>query len=237
MDIVDRTGQAAEARRAAARLAERGVAGVAVTWVDNSGITRVKCVPLARLEHAAAWGIGASPVFDTFLVDDSLVIGQYAGGPVGDLRLHLDLSRLTVLAGQPGWAWAPANRFDQDGHAHPQDARALARREVERLAAVGFSVRAAFEVEWCASTGPDDEFVPACQGPAYGMTRLVELSDYLRDVLNALATEGLPVEQIHPEYAAGQFEVSVAAEDPVGAADTAVLVRETVRAVSAAHGL
>jgi glutamine synthetase len=237
MDMVDRAERAAEARRAVASLSGRGVVAVALTWVDNSGITRVKGVPLARLEHAAQWGVGASPVFDTFLFDDSLVCGRFAGGPVGDLRLHPDLGRLTVLTGQPGWAWAPANRYDQDGNAHPQDSRALAGRQVERLAAQGLSVRAAFEVEWCVSAGAGDEFVPACCGPAYGMTRLVELSDYLRDLLDALAAEGVPVEQIHPEYADGQFEVSVAAEDPVGAADTAVLVRETIRAVSAGRGL
>jgi glutamine synthetase len=45
------------------------------------------------------------------------------------------------------------------------------------------------------------------------------------------------VDQVHPEYAAGQYELSVAAEDPVGAADTAVLVRETIRAVSLDHDL
>jgi glutamine synthetase len=43
--------------------------------------------------------------------------------------------------------------------------------------------------------------------------------------------------QLHPEYAPGQFEVSVEAADPVEAADLAVLVRETVRAVSVRHGL
>jgi glutamine synthetase len=69
------------------------------------------------------------------------------------------------------------------------------------------------------------------------MTRLVELSDYIRDVVAALGAQDVTVMQIHPEYAAGQFEVSVAAEDPVGAADTAVLVKETVRAASARHGL
>jgi glutamine synthetase len=69
------------------------------------------------------------------------------------------------------------------------------------------------------------------------MTRLTELSAYLREVVEALSAAGVAVEQIHPEYAAGQCEVSVAAEDPVGAADTAVLVRETIRAVSLRHGL
>jgi glutamine synthetase len=69
------------------------------------------------------------------------------------------------------------------------------------------------------------------------MTRVIELSDYVRDVVAALGEQGLPVEQVHPEYAAGQFEVTVAAADPVGAADATVLVRQTIRAVSLRHEL
>jgi len=156
---------------------------------------------------------------------------------VGDLRLHPDLDRLAVLTALPGWAWAPADRYAQDGTLHPLDARGLARRETDRLAADGFSIRASFEIEWAASEGDGDNFVPACTGPAYGMTRLTERSGYLRDVVEALSAAGVAVEQIHPEYAAGQYEVSVAAEDPVGAADTAVLARETIRAVSLNHDL
>ena len=32
--------------------------GVATTFVDNSGVARVKAVPLDRLPHLAAWGVG-----------------------------------------------------------------------------------------------------------------------------------------------------------------------------------
>ena len=78
--------------------------------------------------------------------------------------------------------------------------------------------------------------MPACAGPAYGMTRLIELSDYGRDLVTALEQQGIVVEQFHPEYAAGQLEVSVAAKDPVAAADDSVLVRQTIRAVSARFG-
>ncbi|MDN3355976.1 glutamine synthetase family protein [Actinomadura sp. DC4] len=237
MDQQERARRASAARRAAGDLATRGIADVAVTWVDTSGVTRVKAVPLARLEHAAAWGIGMSPVFDAFLIDDSIASGRFAGGPVGDLRLHPDLGRLAVLSACPGWAWAPADRYDQEGEPHPLDARSLAAREVARLAASGLSVKAAFEVEWAVSIGDGDDFVPACAGPAYGMIRLTERAGYLRDVVGALSAAGVAVEQIHPEYAAGQYEVSVAPEDPVGAADTFVLVRETIRAVSQNHGL
>ncbi len=183
-----------------------------------------------------------SPVFDGFLLDDSIVAGRFAGSAVGDLRLHPDLSRLVVLAGQPGWAWAPVDRFTQAGQPHVQCSRSLLRRQVAALAEAGFTVKAAFEVEWVVARPdglPDDPdaFVPALSGPAYGMTRLAEVSDYARDLLDALAEQGVAVDQFHPEYAGGQLEVSVGAEDPVGAADTALLVRNTITAVSAQHGL
>ena len=75
------------------------------------------------------------------------------------------------------------------------------------------------------------------RGPAYGLARLAELSDYGRDLLTTLAGQGVVVEQFHPEYAPGQLELSVGVEDPVGAADTSVLVRHTIRAVGERHGL
>lgn len=234
-------------RRAAAEerlpeLADAGVVGVALPWVDTSGITRMKSVPLAQLPSAAAWGAGMSAVFDGFLLDDSIVAGRFAGSAIGDLRLHPDLSRLTVLAGQPGWAWAPVDRYTHAGVPHAQCSRSLLRRVVSELAEEGLSVRGAFEIEWVVAR-PDglpedpDAFVPAISGPAYGMTRLIEVSDYGRDLLEALDAQGIAVNQFHPEYAGGQLEVSVAAEDPVGACDTALLVRNTVTAISAAHGL
>jgi len=61
------------------------------------------------------------------------------------------------------------------------------------------------------------------------------VSDYVRDVVDALSAQGITVDQFHPEYAAGQLELSVAAESPVDAADTAVLVRSTIRAVGRRH--
>ncbi|WP_026414996.1 glutamine synthetase family protein [Actinomadura oligospora] len=237
MDEAERTRRAQAGRRAAEELAARGVSAVAVTWVDTSGVTRVKAVPSSRLEHAAAWGVGMSPAFDFCMVDDSILKGRFAAGPVGDLRMHPDADRLAVLAALPGWAWAPADRYGLDGERHPHDGRGLARRAVERLAADGYGVRASFEIEWALSAGHGDEFVPACSGPAYGMTRLMEQADYLRDVLDAVTASGVAVDQIHPEYASGQYEISVAASDPVAAADTVVLVRETIRAVSHRHGL
>ena len=218
-------------------LASAGVDGVALSYVDNAGVTRVKTVPVAGLAHAAAWGVGMSPVFDVFCVDDSITAGRLTGGPSGDLRLYPDLDRLVPLAGQPGWAWAPVDRFTQQGVEHSGCQRGFARKIAARATESGLDVRMGFEVEWVVGSDEGGGFRPGCSGPAYGMTRVVELSDYCRELLTALAAESVEVLQLHPEYAAGQFELSTAPADPVQAADVLLLVRETVRAVTLRHGM
>ncbi|HEX6760966.1 MAG TPA: glutamine synthetase family protein [Propionibacteriaceae bacterium] len=204
---------------------------VATTFVDNSGITRVKSVPLKRLPELAAWGAGASTSFDFFRFDDWLAAPPDGTAPIGDLRVIPDLRRLVPLAAQPGWAWAPGDRYRQDGEPHERCSRLLLQRLVNDAVGAGLAIKAAIEIEWVVSAGDGEDFVSAAVGSAYGMSRLVEVSDYVRDLMDALSAERIRVDQFHPEYAAGQLEVSVAAESPVDAADTAVLVRSTIRAV------
>lgn len=233
----ERAARMDRGRQEAERLAGQQVSAVALTFVDNSGIARVKTVPVARLEHTAGWGVGATPAFDVFVVDDSITTSVEVGGPDGDLRILPDLDRLTLLAAQPGWAWAPGDRYTQDGEIWAACQRSFARRMAARAQERGLSLRMAFELEFAVSRDAGDDFQPACGGPAYGMTRIVELSDFSRDVLESLCEQGVAVEQFHPEYTASQFEISVAPQDPVGAADLNVLVRHTIRAVAAIHGL
>jgi glutamine synthetase len=225
-------------------LRARKVSMVALTFVDNAGITRVKCVPLERLAHAARVGVGASPVFDTFCFDDSMVVGAYLGGPDGDLRLVPDLDRAVALAGEPGWAWAPADKYTQEGPPFAGCQRGFAAGMVDAAAHRGLSLRMAFESEWTLGQGRDrltgtddpDAFVAAFDGPAYGLIRLGQVAGYARELVDALGRQGVEVDQFHPEYALAQLELSCAAKDPVGAADDVVLVRHTVRQASARHG-
>jgi glutamine synthetase len=231
VDIAEREARAGQAEQLVRTLVERDVDMVATTFVDNAGITRVKSVPLRRLPKLAAWGVGASTSFDYFRFDDWLAAPPGGTAPIGDLRVIPDLRRLVPLAAQPGWAWAPADRYRQDGEPHERCNRLALQRLVDAAAADGLEIKAAFEIEWVVSAGDGDHFVSAAGGPGYGMSRLIGVSDYARDVINALSAEGIRVEQFHPEYAAGQLELSVAAESPVDAADTSVLVRSTIRAV------
>ncbi|SEF75372.1 L-glutamine synthetase [Saccharopolyspora kobensis] len=213
-----------------------GVELVELSFVDNAGNVRVKGVPLDRLPAAARYGVGASPCFETFTFDDVMVRGRYLGGPDGDLRLVPDLDRLVRLAAMPGWAWAPADKFTQDGDRFVGCQRDFAARQVRAAADDGLTAFAAFEHEWALGRADSEEFVPAFGGPGYGQMRLEATAEYARELVAALRAQGLEVQQFHPEYALGQVELSVAAVGPVTAADDAVLVRHTVRALSRRHG-
>ncbi|MFD9394455.1 glutamine synthetase [Streptomyces sp. NPDC060000] len=235
-----RPGDVERATALGGELSARGVHGIVLAYVDTAGVGRVKTIPTAGLASAVAWGVGMSPVFDTFLANDHIVATEVLGSPDGDLRLYPDLDRLVALAGQPGWAWAPVDRVTQDGERHPGCSRTFLRRVVADAAREhGLTFKAGIEIEWSVGldSAPAGEFVPAATGPAYGATRQVELSDYTADLLAACAAQGVDVEQIHPEYAPGQFEISVGALDPVAAADRSVLVRQTIRALARRHGL
>jgi glutamine synthetase len=237
MDMSERDRRRSAAEALVDELAGRGIVAVATTFVDNSGIARVKSVPLRRLPQLAAWGVGFSTSFDRFRFDDWIAASDDGSSPVGDLRLLPDVRRVVPLVAQPGWAWTPADRYTQQGEPHDQCGRLLLQRLADRLADDGIEVKSAFEIEWVISAGTGDDFTPGVQGSGYGMSRLIDSSDYNRDLIAALIEQGVTVEQFHPEYAAGQLELSVGAESPVAAADTSVLVRNTIRGIGARYGM
>ena len=46
----------------------------------NSGVTLVKTIPLRRFEEAVRFGIGLSPVFTVFQVDDQITSSPHIRG-------------------------------------------------------------------------------------------------------------------------------------------------------------
>src|SRR3954447_15180366 len=156
MHLADRDRRRTAAQALLPGLADRRVVAVATSFVDNAGISRVKSVPLDRLPDLAAWGVGFSTAFDYFRFDDWVAAPAGGTAPVGDQRIVPDLDRLVVLAGQPGGAWAPGDRFAQTGDPYPLDSRLLLARLVDELASRRISVLSAIEIEWVVSEAGDE---------------------------------------------------------------------------------
>lgn len=203
--------------------------------VDNAGVTRAKLLPATRVDAAVDKGVGLSPVFAYMCVDDHLAPEAGGTASVGDMRLVPATEARRTLS--DGLDWAPVNQLDQSFNPMPACARSAAARQVAAAKAAGFEYKMAFEFEFSLyKEAPDGILEYAHSGPGYGIGPFLQLEPFLRALEHDLATAGIEVEQIHPEYGDGQFEVSVAPADPVRAADNAVLCRVVVARTALAHG-
>jgi glutamine synthetase len=220
-----------------AALADQGIRWVAITWVNHAGAPLVKVVPLATFDAAVAVGVGFSPVSDAFRADGASDPAHRLARPDGDLRLRADAAALARLEPGSGWAWAPGERFERSGEPYAGDQRHRCRLQQEQLQQAGVELQAGFEVEWLvASHRPDAHPHPAMPGGPYGADRLVEGLDYATALLDALEAAGIPWLQFHPEYGAGQFELSLAAGTPLEAADRLVHARLVIQRVTRRFG-
>ena len=85
------------AAAAIAQLEADGVATLIGTVVNPAGLTHAKTVPLRRMGAFADPGLGASPVWHVFTIDQAGIVFGDAIGVVGDQRIRIDLSALRIL--------------------------------------------------------------------------------------------------------------------------------------------
>jgi glutamine synthetase len=202
-----------------------------LTLVDNAGITRLKMIPIDRLAHVAKFGVGISTLIGIFTIDDhAAYLPGRAGleGPAGDLRMVPDLDAAVSLG--DGIAWAPVDQLHQDGTPLGTCQRSLLRRVQDGAARRGLTFKLSFEVE----------FTLLGEGvrtwPAFSAAGLLEVEDFATDLVDELEAQGLTVQQIQAEAGPGQFEIAIAAAEPLAAADRHVLLRLTIRRIAARHG-
>jgi glutamine synthetase len=218
-------------------LARAGVAGLTIAWIDNNGIPRSRTAPIGRLAEVADRGVGITTLFAVFDSHDGIPFAHDGlSNASGDVRLVPVLAQATHLVGQPAFAWAPGRQVAADGTAWPYDQRGALERQVARAAERGLRVRAAYELEFFVGADTDD-VVPAHHGPAYSPHALLQVDEFAAALLRDLDANGLRINQLHAEYGLAQVELSLAAGDPMQAADDQLLARQTVRAAARAHGL
>jgi glutamine synthetase len=188
---------------------------------DSAGVIRGKQVARKRAEVFATAGLGASPSWAVFCIDDGIAFTP-SFGVVGDIRLRADLSAVADLG--DGLAWAPIDLVTQDGEELPYCYRAAVRRQLSAAADRGLSVLSAVEIE-CVLFDASGDSVAGSGGPAYGLRPLLEHAEFVDQVHRSFDNAGLAIEQLHAEYGPGQFELSLAPADPLRAADDNVLAR------------
>ncbi|VEG55329.1 glutamine synthetase [Mycolicibacterium aurum] len=222
------------AAAAIAQLEADGVASLIGTVVNPAGLILAKTVPLRRMGSFAEPGLGASPVWHVFAIDQAGIVFSDSTGVVGDQRIRIDLSALRILG--DGFAWAPGCFYAQDGSPDPFCTRGALLRMQDRLADAGLEALMGHEIEFVL-VGADGSALPAHMWAQYGLAGVLEHEGFVRDVTAAATASGVAIEQFHPEYGVNQFEISLAPQPPVAAADHATLMRIIIGRVARNYGM
>jgi glutamine synthetase len=222
------------AAAAIAQLEAEGVDVVVGTVVNAAGLTQAKAVPTRRTNTFADPGMGTSPVFHTFAIDQTGIAFTDQIGVVGDQRIRIDLSALRIIG--DGMAWAPAAFYDQDGTPVPACARGTLGRIEAALAEADLSAVVGHELEFLL-VNSDGSKLPSTLWSQYGLAGVLEHEAFVRDVIATATASGVGIEQFHPEYGANQFEMALTPLSPVAAADQLMLTRLIVGRVARRYGL
>lgn len=222
------------AAAAITQLEAEGVDTVIGTVVNPAGLTLAKTVPIRRTNIFADPGLGASPSWHAFAIDQTGIAFTADVGVVGDQRLRIDLSALRIVG--DGLAWAPAAFFSQDGAPVPTCSRGALRRLEAALTEAGIEAAIGHEIEFLL-VGADGGRLPSTLWAQYGLAGVLEHEAFVRDVIGSATGAGIAIEQFHPEYGANQFEISLSPQSPVAAADQLILMRLIVGRAARRHGL
>ncbi len=222
------------AAAAIAQLEGEGVDVVIGTVVNPAGLTQAKTVPIRRTNTFADPGLGASPVWDAFAIDQTGIAYTDDIGVLGDHRIRIDLSALRMIG--DGLAWAPGAVFEQDGTPLPTCARGTLGRIEAALADADIEAMVGHEIEFLL-VNPDGSRLPSTLWAQYGLAGVLEHEAFIRDVTATATAAGVVIEQFHPEYGVNQFEISLAPQPPVAAADQLQLIRIIIGRVARRYGL
>ncbi|MFE4499185.1 glutamine synthetase [Rhodococcus sp. NPDC056743] len=197
--------------------------------VDLAGVSRAKVVPANRVDVFVNSGMGASPSWSVFCADDALAFTEELSA-VGDLRLRITEADLRAVGDDV--SWAPATLHELDGSVSAVCSRTALRRTVKALAHDNLEARVGHEIEFTLFGGDVAE-----QWSAYGLGAALAQEQFVRDLLVNAERAQLNIEQFHAEYGPGQFEISLAPDSPLEAADSVIVARILICRTARSHGM
>jgi glutamine synthetase len=220
-----------------ARAEAAGLRLVRFLYCDNDGVIRGKSSGMASLKDRLETGIGLTVAMQAFTLLDHLasVDGM---GPVGEIRLVPDPTTFTIAPYAPHTGTVLVDMETLDGKPYAADGRAFLKRMVARAAQDhDLSLVAAFEPEWSLAHKEGDQFTPIDDSGCFTPTGMNMAAPVIDDVIAALESQGMTVEQYYAELGWGQQELSIRHAPALQAADHHIIYRETVRGIALKHGL
>lgn len=208
-------------------------------WVDHSGITRGKAVSRSALAARLASGVGLAKTRQSVGLSD---LGQPLPGfdAVGEVRLMPDPGTYLTLPHAPGSGAMLCDLVTTDGQPWEACPRTFLRQALQAAAdGGGYQVVAAFEPEFTLCSAPPRPGVLECTDDTlcFDNEGFDATSDFTLELMRALRSRGMNVQTCHPEFAAGQHEMTLSHVPALRAADQFVWQRAITRGLARRHGM
>ena len=226
----------AKRREIVAQAEASGLRLVRFLYCDNDGIIRGKSAGIANLAERLETGIGLTVAMQAFTLLDHLasVDGM---GPVGEIRLVPDPTTFAIAPYAPHTGTVLVDMQTLDGQPYPADGRGFLKRMIGRAAGDhDLSLIAAFEPEWSLAIKTGEDFSPIDDSGCFTSTGMNIAAPVIDEIVAALESQGMTVEQYYAELGWGQQELSIRHAAALQAADHHILYRETVRGIALRHG-
>ena len=163
----------------------------------------------------------------------------------GDFALKPDLATLMKTTWLEGTALVLCDVSDHDHKPVPHSPRAILKRQLERLTAMGYSCNAATELEFYLFD--DDYRTVHDKGHRNLVTSGYYIEDYhifqttkeegvMRALRKHLQASGIPVESSKGEWGPGQEEINVKYADALTMADRHVVLKNATKEIAHAQG-
>jgi len=226
----------AKRREIVAQAEASGLRLVRFLYCDNDGIIRGKSAGIKDLHDRLETGIGLTLAMQAFTMLDHLASVE-GMGPVGEIRLVPDPSTFAIAPYAPHTATVLVDMQTLDGQPYAADGRFFLKRMIARAAdGHDLSLIAAFEPEWSLAIKTGDQFTPIDDSGCFTSTGMNIAALVIDDIVAALESQGMTVEQYYAELGWGQQELSIRHAPALQAADHHIMYRETVRGIALTHG-
>lgn len=225
------------------RALENSSSLVRVMWVDTSGQHRCRAVPVKRfsdivrkngvgLTHAS---MGMSSAADS-PADETGLTG------VGEIRLIPDVTTRKKIPWMERQEMVLADMHLRPGEPWEYCPREALRRVLKVLKdEFDLVMDAGFENEFVllksVSWEGKEEWVPIDSAPYCSTASFDLVSPILDEIVGALHSLDITVEQLHAEAGKGQFELAMGHTTCPLSADNLIYTREVIRAIARKHGL
>jgi glutamine synthetase len=227
---------------------KHGIRRVKVGGYDVDGILRGKYVALDKFWGALDEPMGFCDVifgWDTadVLYDNASATGWHTGYP--DTRARIDLSTFRVLPWEPDTAAFLMDFVQPDGSPHPACPRGLLQQVIARARSLGYSPVFAAEFEFFVFKESSSSLhakgfrglEPLSPGMfGYSWVREGQHADLCHAILDDMERFDIPIEALHTETGPGVYEVAIAYDQALRAADKAALFKTAMKQLAAGLG-